>query len=167
MTTMKLTHWTIGGIALLALATSANAGSVNDQRHWTNFDKIRDAINNPMSPGQAVDLPTVDVKGVEIKGREVPMRDLSARPTTGMRDVTTVEQKSVDVKRREISIYNTTLRGTPVSNFTAKHASIANGMHSDASKMYAVDHAPIPSRRIVVASPEGLEELRKQLNRIP
>ena len=44
---------------------------------------------------------------------------------------------------------------------------VADKVRADTSKMYAVDRAPIPSRRIVVASPEGLEELRKQLNRTP
>jgi len=160
-------QWIAGCLALLAFAASALARSVNDRSRWTSLEKIQDAIKHPMSPGNTVDMPKVDVNGAEIKGREVPMRDLSTRPTPGMRGVTTVDQQNVELKRREISTYDTPLHATPVGNFTAKRAPVADKMRGDSSKMYAVDRAPIPSRRIVVASPEGLEELRKQLNRTP
>jgi len=164
---MKLTQWTIGCLALLAFASSALSASVNDRSRWTSLDKIRDAINNPRSPGRTVETPTVDMKGAPIKGRDVPLRDLSTRPTPGMREVTTVDQKSVDLKRRDLSTYDTPVRGTSVGNFTAKRAPVADKMRPDTAKMYATDSAPIPGRRIQVGSPEGLEELHKQLNRRP
>ncbi len=164
---MKWSQWTIGCLALLVLASSALAASVNDRSRWTSLDKIRNAINNPKSPSRTVDTPTVDVKGAPIKGREVPVRDLSARPTPGMRDVTTVDQKNAELKRRDVSTYDTPVRGTSVGNFTAKRAPVAEKMRAETAKMYATDSAPIPSRRIQVNSPEGLEELYKQLNRKP
>jgi hypothetical protein len=162
---MKLTHWTINSLGVLALASSVFAGSVNDRNRWTSRDKILDAMKNPKSSNQSVDLPQVDVKGAAIKGREVPVRDLSTRPTASVREVTTVDQKKVEIKRRDVSTYDSTLRTAPMSNFAAKRAPASDGKRADVSKMYAVDSAPIPSRRIVVSSPEGLEELRKQLNR--
>jgi hypothetical protein len=164
---MKRSQWTIGCFALLAFASSALAASVNDRSRWTSVDKIRETFNNPKSPGRKVEMPTVDMKGAEIKGREVPMRELSTRPAPGMREVTTVDQKNVELKRRDVSTYDTAVRGTSVNNFTAKRAPVSEKMRPDTAKMYATDSAPIPSRRIVVASPEGLEELRKQLNRVP
>jgi hypothetical protein len=164
---MTLKNWTIGSLAFLAVVTCAPAGSVNDRSHWTSIEKIRDAIRNPISLGGKVEMPKVDMKGTEINGREVPMHDLSTRPRLGVRGVETVEQNNVELKRREVSTYGTAMRATPVGNFTGKRAPMADKINTDASKLYSVDRAPIPSRRIVVATPEGLEELRKQLNRVP
>jgi hypothetical protein len=162
---MKLTQWTINSLALLALATSALGASINDRNRWTSRDKMLEALKNPKSPAHSVDLPQVDVKGAELKGREVPVRGLSTKPMSSAPGVTTVDEKQVEIKHREVSTHESTMHATPVSNFTAKRAPVQNKTGVDTPKMYATDSAPIPSRRIQVRSPEGLEELRKQLNR--
>lgn len=161
---MMTAKW--GSIVLLLVA-SAQAGSVNDRGRWTSLDKIREVMTNRTAAATAVNLPKVEIKSAEIKGRSVPTRDVSTRPTPGIRDVNTLDRKNVELKRREVSTYETATRPTPVSNFTGKRPAVAEKMRPEPSNTYAVDAAPIPERRIRVNSPEGLEELRRQLNRTP
>lgn len=150
-----------------ALVSNALAGTINDPNRWTSRDKILDAMKNAKSPGKSVELPTVELKGAPVKQREVPVCDLSKRPTPARREVSTVDQPKVDLKRQEVSVFDTPVRATPTSNFTAKRVTLPGAVRSDMARPYPVEPAPIPNRRIQVRSPEGLEELYKQLNRQP
>ena len=165
--TMKLTHWTICSLIIVAAASFANAGTVNDNSRWTGLDKFRESIAHPLSPGSTVDMPTVDVHGAEIKSHSVPMRDLSTSPTPAQRELKTVGSKNVDVNRRELSTRDTEVRDMPQTNFTAKRSSLFDQVRSESYNRSPVNPAPVTKRRIVVSSPEGLEELKNQLNRIP
>lgn len=114
-----------------------------------------------------VDLPTVNVKGTEIKGYAVPMRGAAATRTFNQRELNTVEQKSVDIKRRDVSTLDMSVRSKPQTNFAAKRSSISTQPYPDAAKLSTVGAAPVTKRRIIISTPEGLEDLKNQLNRVP
>jgi hypothetical protein len=164
---MKSARGFIFGCAIAVWAASAHAGSVNDRSKWTSLDKIRNAFNNPTSPGATVHTPTVPVDGATFKTHDVPMRGLNSAPAPRMHETGVVDSKQVDIKRRDISVRDAGVRTTAMTNFTGKRAPVSDRVYADAARVQAVNAAPISSRRIHVGSPEGLEELRKQLNRTP
>jgi len=165
---MNPTRCLLSALLLAAAASSVFAGSVNDRSRWTSVDKIREAFNNPASSVGTVETPTVDVNNKDIgKSREVPLRGMTTTETPGMRDVGTVEQKNVDIKQHGVSVSETGVHPSPLTNFTTRRAPTGNNFAAASSAMRAVDRAPTTARRIQVSSPEGLEELKKQLNRTP
>ena len=165
---MKYFLSAISGIAVLLLLANANAATINDQSRWNGMDKAKKAFANPTSPDQKVKLPTVNVKDSPIKGRAVPTRELPTTATPSQREVKTVESKNVDLKQRELSVRDTTVRSTAKTNFTSRRADRSfSAVRPESSQVNAANPAPINQRRIVVRTPEGLEELKKQLNRLP
>ncbi|MCX7886986.1 MAG: hypothetical protein N3B01_07010 [Verrucomicrobiae bacterium] len=163
-------HWPITVafvIGTAALLASGRAATINDPNRWTSRDKILNAMKNAQSPGGTVELPTVELKGADIKRREVPVRDFTQRAAVTKREVETVQSPKVPLKRHDVPIHDTPVRLPPSSNFTAKRYVLADKTRPYPTKPYPVERAPIPARRIQINSPEGLEELREQLGRVP
>lgn len=157
----------IASVVVTAFLSRADAGSTNDVRRWTNIEKIQNAINKPSTPGSTVELPTVNVKGAEVKGYAVSPRDVAATKALNQRELKMLAQKKVELKRREISSLDAPVRSMPKVNFTAKQAALSDAVRPESHDRRTMEEAPVTKRRIVVNSPEGLEELKKQLNRSP
>lgn len=165
---MKTKHKLLaaGLLGVTILVARADAGSVNDVSRWTNRERIQNALADPLASSTKVDMPTVDMKSAPMKGFGVSLREINEAPAPSNRELNTLDKSTVELKQHEVSVREMNVRSGLQTNFTSKRAAVSEKL-PDGIKVVRSTKAKVSDRVIYTNTPEGMEELKEQLNRRP
>jgi hypothetical protein len=136
---------------LIGVALAANAGAQLIKP--IDYHKIADIDT------ESATLPTLNL-GTQAE----PSRTLSVLPLSQKQpELKQLNQNQLDLNNADFSFINS--RVLPQQNFTAKRAVVTDQLLDQ--PFIKTDKAPIASRQIKAYTPQGAEELKKQLSVIP
>ncbi len=111
-----------------------------------------------------IDTKSATLPTLNLNTQAEPSRTLSVLPMSDKQpELKQLQQNQLDMNGVDFTFINT--RVLPQQNFTAKRAVVTDQMLEQS--FIKTDKAPITSRQIKAYTPQGTEELKKQLSTIP
>jgi hypothetical protein len=136
---------------LIGVALAANA--------WAQLVKPIDYSKIADIDTKSATLPTLN-----LNSQTEPSRTLSVLPMSDKQpELKQLQQNQLDLNNVDFSFINS--RVLPQQNFTAKRAVVSDQLLDQ--PFIKTDKAPITSRQIKAYTPQGTEELKKQLSIVP